>query len=415
MSNNNLSTLKGFRDFLPYDMAIRNRVTGIFRNVFEKYGFDEIMTPSLEYQDVLLGKTGQEAEKLMYLFRDPGKREVGLRYDLTVPLARFVSMYHQVLPNPFRRYQIQPVWRAENTQKGRYREIYQCDIDIIGTSSPLSDAEVLAVINEILSTLSFADYKIRLNSRTVLFSSMEKAGVDKDKWLTTIQSIDKLDKKSRDEIEKELLDKGVKSESIAEVFIQIAKAKPDAFLSQVIKSARKLGVDSIDFDPSLARGLDYYTGPIFESVVAKPKIGSITGGGRFDKLMAALGGPDLPATGSTIGLDRIVDIIKELNLMPNLKPTKTDVLIGVFSQEFLSDSLDIAQKLRQNGVNCEVFTEDAKLPKQIKYASKKGVPYFAIIGPEEKKSGRVSIKNLLDGTQKTISLKDILKEFLPLR
>ena len=217
-------TLKGFRDFLPEKMIIRNEAIRRLRGIFEKYGFDEIQTPSLEYQEVLLGKYGEEAEKLMYLFKDPGERNVGLRYDLTVPFARVASTY-QDLPKPFKRYQIQPVWRAENTQKGRYREFYQCDVDMVGTSSPLADAEIITVINDSLKALGFSNFKIRVNSRAVLFSIMEKAEIEQPKWLTVIQSIDKLDKKSREEVEQELEQKNINSGQISSVFEAISKAR----------------------------------------------------------------------------------------------------------------------------------------------------------------------------------------------
>lgn len=392
---NKLQTLKGFRDFLPQKMAIRNEAIRRLRTVFEKYGFEELQTPTLEYQDVLLGKYGAEAEKLMYLFKDPGGRDVGLKYDQTVPLARVVSQYPD-LPKPFKRYVIQTAFRAENPQKGRYREFYQCDIDTVGSFSPLADAEIIAIINESLKALEFKEFRIRVNSRTVLFSIMDEANIPQNLWLSVIQSIDKLDKKTRDEIEVELAQKSLSEDQIKKVFESIKNAKPDEFLAKTMEYARKLGVkNNMVFDPAISRGLDYYTGPIYETWVTEPKIGSISGGGRYDQLLKNLGGPDLPATGSTIGLDRACDVIEELNLWPNINPTITKVLVTIFSANELNQSINLANLLRDAGINTELYPEDsAKLDKQLKYADAKSIPYVVIIGPEEVKENKVVLKNL---------------------
>lgn len=404
----NLQTLKGFRDFLPRRMTIRNEVIRRLRGVFEKYGFEELQTPTLEYQEVLLGKYGEEAEKLMYLFKDQGGRDVGMKYDLTVPLARVASSYPE-LPIPFKRYQIQPVWRAENTQKGRYREFYQCDVDMVGSASPIADAEIIAVINQSLIALDFKNYKIRTNSRTVLFSIMEKSGIPEKLWLSAIQSIDKLDKKSQEEVEKELSQKDFTNNQIKSIFEFLKTARPDDFLQKTIELAKKLGVkDKLVFDPTVSRGLDYYTGPIFESVVEKPKIGSVTGGGRYDKLLKTLGGPDLPATGTTVGLDRVCDVIEELNLWPKLKSTPIKILVTVFSPDLLSKSIDLAKKLRDTNINTELYPDDlTKLDKQLKYADKKGIPYIAIIGPEEVANNKVVLKNLKTKEQTSVANGDL--------
>lgn len=408
-----LQTLKGFRDFLPQDMAVRNEVIRRLKNVFNKYGFEELQTPALEYQEVLLGKYGEEAEKLMYLFKDPGGRGVGLRYDLTVPLARVIASNPNLL-KPFKRYQIQPSWRAENPQKGRYREFYQCDVDIVGSPSPLADAEILAIINESLQALGFQSFKIRINSRSVLFSIMESAGIDKKNWFSAIQSIDKLDKKSREEVEQELLDRGLSDKQIKQIFEEIQKAKPDDFLVRSIDYANKLGAaDSIVFDPALARGLDYYTGPIYESIVEIPKIGSLTGGGRYDKLLKTLGGVDFPATGSTIGLERIVDVIQELNLWPNLASTSTRALITVFSPDLLFQSIKIASQLRQENIPAELYiNEQEKLDKQLKYADKKGIPYVVIIGPEEQAQNKIKLRDMQNRSEILISLEEAISKLM---
>jgi len=400
-----LQTLKGFRDFLPEKMAVRSEVIRRLKSVFEKYGFEELQTPSLEYQDVLLGKYGEEAEKLMYLFKDQGGREVGMKYDLTVPLAR-VAASNTNLPIPFKRYQIQPVWRADKPQKGRYREIYQCDIDTIGSISPLSDAEIIAVISEGLKALGFTNYKIKINSRKVLFSIMEKANLPKDSFFTVIQSIDKLDKKTEQQVKKELVEKGITNSRIKSVFNNLAKASPDKYLQEVVNIAKQLGVENeLTFSPTLARGLDYYTGAIFETVVEKPKIGSITGGGRYDELLKFIGGPDLPAVGTTIGLDRICDVIEELNLWENFSKASTKVLVSIFSEKTLEASLRTAEVLRRAGINTEVYPDTGtKLDRQLKYADKKGVPWVVIIGPEEIVKNTIVLKNMRDKKQEEIPL-----------
>lgn len=400
---NSPQTLKGFRDFLPQTMAIRSRVINILKEVFEKYGFSELQTPTLEYAEVLLGKSGSEAEKLMYLFKDPGGRDVGLRYELTISLARVMAQYPDI-PKPFKRYQIQPVYRAENTQKGRYREIYQCDIDTIGSASPLADAEILALISDALSALSFTNFTIRVNSRKILF------GITKD--LSILQTIDKLDKKSVDEVKEELSQKGLSVPQISDLFSKLDSAKPDENLQQIIDAAKKLGAKNVQFDPKLVRGLDYYTGTIFETAVTEPKIGSITGGGRYDQLIQKIGGPDLPAVGTAFGLDRICDVIEELNLWSNISPTSTRVLVTIFSPELLDKSIELSTKLRQANIATELYPDDrTKLEKQLKYASAKGIPFVAIIGPEEIAKNQVAVKNLFTGEQKQISYEELIQSF----
>ncbi len=403
-------TLKGFRDFLPEDMAIRNKVISTLKKVFESYGFSELQTPTLEYAQILLGKYGEEAEKLMYLFKDNGEREVGMKYDLTVPLARVAASYPD-LPKPFKRYQIQPVFRADNPQKGRYREIYQCDIDTVGTMSLGADAEIISIISDVLRELRFESFTIRVNSREVLFGLIDKAGISKELATSVIQSIDKLDKKTQEEIDLELAKKSLTREQINALFAAIKNASPNTELKRVIEEAQRLGAQNITFDPTLARGLDYYTGAIFETVVTQPKIGSITGGGRYDNLIGSLGGPDLPAVGTTFGLDRICDVIKDLNLWPDLPPTPTKVLVTTFSKELAKKSLELATKLRKAGVPTELYLDSSeKLDKQLRYADKKGVPYAIIIGPEEVEKKIINLKNLSSKSSRLIGTDNLIKE-----
>ncbi len=408
MAKQNAQTLKGFRDFPPSLMRLRNEAIGRVREVFEKYGFEQLQTPTLEYQEVLLGKYGEEAEKLMYLFNDPGGRAVGLKYDLTVPLARFIAQ-NQDTPIPFKRYQNQPVWRADKPQKGRYREFFQCDVDTIGSMSPMSDAEIIAIIWDVIEkAFGFPDFEIKINSRPVLFASMEKAKISKDQWTSVIQSIDKLDKKSQQEVEQELSSKGLSQTQIKDVFQAIDKAVPDEYLGNVIKLAQKMGVEKLSFSPTLARGLDYYTGPIFETIVKEPKIGSVTGGGRYDKLLGDLGGPDLPAVGTTIGLDRSVDVISELKLWDNL-PSNVSGLVTLFDENLSTATIEAANILRAGGINVSIFPDSTKdLKKQLKYADKLNIPLVFIIGPEEAENNQVTIKNLKTGSQETVPQEELV-------
>lgn len=384
----------------------------VFAEIFEKYGFQPLETPTIEFQDILLGKYGEEAEKLMYLFKDQGGRDVGLRYDLTVPTARVVAQYPSI-PKPFKRYQIQPAFRAEKPQRGRYREFTQCDIDTFGTTSPLADAEILAVIYECLKAIGFQKFTIRVNSRQVIFKTMEASGVAKDKLLPTIQSLDKLDKKTADEVKSELANRKLSAGTIDKIFNQISTSEPDNNLIEILSFAENLGVpaDFLRFDSTLSRGLDYYTGAIFETTVTEPKIGSITGGGRYDELIGQFTGQPMPAVGTTIGLDRVVDVISELNLWPDFQKQSTKVLVTIFSPALTENSLGVLASLRNLQINSEIYLDPAaKLDKQLKYADQKGIPYAVIIGPEEAGKNLVTVKNLGTKEQKTIAAGDLIDE-----
>lgn len=405
-------TLKGFRDFLPEETAIRQKVINTLKEAFEAYGFQPLETPALEYAETLLGKYGEEADKLVYTFKDRGGREVGLRYDLTVPVSRVLAQYQGKIPLPFKRYQIQTTWRAEKPQKGRYREFTQCDIDSFGSASPLADAEIIAVVYECLKKLGFKKFIIKINSRQVLFGLMKNLGITQDKQLSLIRAIDKLGKIEIAEVKEELAQKGLSKEKIERLFDLIKQANPDKDLKALFGYLEWFGINEkyYQFEPSLVRGLDYYTGPIFEAIIEKPKVGSIAGGGRYDKLISDLGGPDIPATGVSFGLDRIYDVIKEQNLWPNLSPTPTKVLVTIFSPEYLKNSIEIANQLRADNIPTELYLEpETKLDKQLKYASKKGIPYVIILGPEEIKAGKVTIKAMKTGKQETVSLARVIE------
>jgi histidyl-tRNA synthetase len=412
MDKQKLQHLKGFRDFLPKEASKRQYLTNKFREVFELFGFEPLETPALEYQEVLLGKYGAETDKLVYKFKDLGGRKVALRYDQTVPTARILAMYRQKLPMPWRRYQIQNVWRAEKPQMGRFREFTQCDIDIFGTTSPLSDAELLAVGAALLKNLGFKKYKILINDRNILFTIMNKTKIPERLHLSSIQTIDKLDKKINEQVEEELFKKGLKVEQVHTIFEQIKKAKPTKTLSQVIKYAKLLGVtsSSIKFSPHLARGLDYYTSTIYEFTIPRYKAGSVAGGGRYDNLIKQLSGVDIPATGYSWGFDRLIEALVQSRLLPKEKTT-TSVLVTVFSPDFTKMSTNVVKTLRENNINAELFPSDTEsLKKQLKYADKKGIKWLIVIGPDEVKNNTVILKDLETGHQEDVALEKLVKK-----
>ncbi len=411
-NNKKIQTLKGFRDFLPETMVVRNYVKNLLISVFENYGFEPLETPSLEYASTLMGKYGNEGEKLVYMFDDKGGRRVGLRYDLTVPTAKVLAIYPEI-PLPFKRYQLQNVWRADNTQKGRYREILQCDIDAFGTKSPTADAEIVAVIYTALKKLDFKKFSIRINSRTVLKNILTQSGIENNQN-SALQSLDKFQKIGEDGVRKELISKDFSQVQISNLFKYIKIAQPDANLQAVFTAIKTFGIPetAYTFDPTMIRGLDYYTGTIFETYVEEPKIGAITGGGRYDTLIKSLGGPDIPAVGTTLGLDRIVDCIIELNLLPNLPKTKVKVMVANFGQDTLAQSLELTSLLRQNNIPTIFYPDEEKIGKQFKYASSKNIPFVTLIGSDEAAKNEVTLKNLATGEQKTFAQDEIVNFML---
>jgi len=411
--NNKTQLLKGFRDFLPEQMRVRNYVLSVMKEVFESFGFEPLETPSLEYKQTLLGKYGQETDRLVYTFKDKGNRDVGLIYDLTVPVSRVLASYRNRIKLPFKRYQVQKVWREDRPQKGRYREFTQCDFDIFGVISPLADAEIIAIIFEVLRRLKLEKFVIRINSRQVLFTILEKLGIKEVKQQQAIlQSIDKLDKKSVETVREELIQKGFTDGLVESVFKELKRAVPDQNLQLMLELVESFGVpkEFFRFDPTLARGLAYYTGIIFETIMKEPKIGSVTGGGRYDKLISQLGGPDIPATGTTIGLDRICDVISELKLFKERTKTTTQVLVTVFNESLINESLKNFRLLKEKCLNVEIYLDlGSSLKKQLKYADKKGIPFAIILGPKEMKDKMVIIKIMKTGEQIKVKDRELLK------
>jgi histidyl-tRNA synthetase len=403
-----LQTLKGFRDFLPAEKRVRDAVAGKIKTSFERFGFEPLETPTLEYAELLLGKYGDEADKLVYSFTDRGSRQVALRYDQTVPTARVLAQYQNELGKGFRRYQIQPVFRADKPQKGRYREFTQCDADIFGITSPVADAEILAVYNAIYQDLGLTDMVLELNDRETLILTLTPFATAKVSVASIIQSIDKLDKQTGAEVAAELVSKGLSENQAQQALEDIKNAEPSSNLDAIMAAARQLGIktENLRFNPTLARGLDYYTGMIFEGKIPGES-GSVGGGGRYDKLIESLGGPSIPAVGFGLGFDRTVEVVAKRQLVASKSTTRA--LITIFSPELSASALELAGKLREAGINTELYADPSdKLDKQFKYADKKGIPFALIIGEQEVKNKQVTVKNLATREQSTLSLDEAI-------
>lgn len=420
--------LKGMRDFLPDRMIVRQHIVATLRDVFERHGFEPIETPALEYYETLAGKYGED-EKLIYHFEDHGGREIGLRYDLTVPLARFVAVHRNELVYPFKRYHIGPVWRADRPQKGRYREFWQCDADIVGTKSMLADADVVSIVIESLSAINMPNFVVHINHRKLLESFALYSGVEPERAGSVYRAIDKLSKIGGGGVVDELGKAGVAPGTAAKIVDLVSTSgPPDVVLSAVserlsgIETARQaihdlerlfdylaaLGAPGQHyvFDLALARGLEYYTGPVFETTVDEPKIGSLGGAGRYDGLVGMFSGQDIPATGMSLGLERIIDVVDELGLL-DLPTTVSDVFVTIFDADRTAHSLALAADLRRAGLRVETYLEEARdLGRQFRYASRRAVPFAVVIGPDEIERGVVSVRDMESGQQTEVARSD---------
>ena len=423
---------RGMRDILPEQMLRRHHVINTVQAVFEEFGFEPLQTPALELSEVLMGKYGPDAEKLIYQAgHSGGKENISLRYDLSVPLCRVIAMYPQ-LPKPFKRYQIDPVWRAERPQKGRYRQFYQCDADTVGSESMLADAENVSLIYHVLSRLGFKQFKININDRKLITGIGQFAGVPAEQLGGLYRSIDKLDKIGLDGVREELRQNEIPESVIAKLLtlLQIegdaetvlgelgeqlgdsaAAREGTAELTELIGYLTMLGVpeECYRVNVAMVRGLEYYTGPIYETVVEEPKIGSITGGGRYDELIGSFSKQNYPATGTSFGIERIIDVMEAFDMFPPaIGKTVTDVLVSVFDDELMPASLKLATLLRQNGVRTEVYFRPARMSAQIKYADNRGIPYVAILGSDEVESGTVALRNLATREQQTVAREEVV-------
>jgi len=403
-------TLKGFRDFLPEDMKKRNYVSKKVIETFQRYGFEPLETHTLEYASLLLGKYGDEADKLVYSFKDRGDRELALRYDQTVPTARVLAQYQNVLPKYFRRYQIQNVFRADKPQKGRYREFTQCDIDIFNSTSPLADAEILAATYFAYKNVGYKEVVLQINHRAILFAMLEPYATSQVGVMSLIQSIDKLDKIGKggvsDELQRKGLDK-VQADTVVERIENTPNSNEN--LLSIIQYAVDLGIpkSALKFTPHLARGLDYYTGMIFEVSLPGYTVGSCGGGGRYDKLIEQLGGVSIPAVGIAFGFDRMVEAADFFDIFPDELLSQT-ILMTIFDESTCKASLNLASTLRMKGINIEVYPDLHKLEKQLKFANNKSFMYVIILGPEEIQHNKLRLKNMQTGEQTELTTEDLI-------
>ncbi|MBQ6777276.1 MAG: histidine--tRNA ligase [Paludibacteraceae bacterium] len=423
---------KGTRDFGPIEMARRNYIFDTIRSVFRLYGFRQIETPAMEQMSTLMGKYGEEGDKLLFRIQNSGEKageapEKGLRYDLTVPFARYVVQHREEIAVPFRRFQIQPVWRADRPQKGRYREFYQCDADIIGTDSLVSEYELVKIIQEVFRRFGVR-VCLHVNNRKVLAGIAEVIGAP-DKIIDITVAIDKLDKIGVDAVNAELRERGLSDEAVAALQpilhqeAGITNQSKIAGLRQFLATSEvgMKGIEEletlfgligdeewVELDLCLARGLNYYTGAIFEVKALDVQIGSISGGGRYDNLTGVFGMPGMSGVGISFGADRIYDVLNELNLYPEAMMGSTQVLFATFGPDELRYALRWAEALRQEGIATEVYPEPTKMKKQMGYADQLNIPYVAIVGGDEMAQNKVMLKNMTTGNQQLVALNELI-------
>ena len=438
----NTQPARGMRDFLPADVRRREYVIGVIMEVYERYGFEPLETPAVENIETLMGKYGEEGNQLIFkilkrgVHEKTGEADLALRYDLTVPLARVVAEYKGEMPKFFKRYQIQPVWRADRPARGRFREFYQCDVDVLGSRSMIVEAELCAAVNDVLVKLKFREFKIRLNHRKLLSGILTASGIPKEKHSDTLIALDKWDKIGNEGVQQELSSRGV-SEGATEKFLSIYEfagnisnavdvdgaSSNDIVCGQLedylkgnqeglegLKECRKIlefssmtfAGDKIKVDPTVARGLSYYTGPIME-ISVRDLAGSLGGGGRYDNLVGMFSGQDVPACGFSLGLERIILVMTERNMFPaELASAPADVMITMWDEESVGDSLALANELRHRGLRVDLYPDADKLGKQFKYAASREIPFVVVIGADEKERGEVTLKDLRTGEQRTL-------------
>ncbi|MEM1136994.1 MAG: histidine--tRNA ligase [Bacteroidota bacterium] len=455
MAKNKPALPKGTRDFGPLVMYQRMYILDTIKAVYKKYGFQPLETPTLENLNVLTGKYGDEGDQLLFKVLNSGDflknttesdykqgykpmlgkiAEKGLRYDLTVPFARYVVMNQGTISFPFKRFQVQPVWRADRPQKGRYREFYQCDADVIGTKSMICEAEIVAMLQEVFTALNLEGYSIKINNRKILAGIAEISGMP-DKESELCVAIDKLDKIGFERVNEELKEKGFTEEAIRTLSPIFSLSGENVAkithlekllatsnvgiaglneLKEVFAYLEKMHIDQnkVAFDTTLARGLSYYTGAIFEVKATDVKIGSISGGGRYDDLTGVFGLPDMSGVGISFGIDRIYDVLNELNLFPNETSTGTTLLFVNFDQQSVDYCLPLLQKLRANNVSAEIFPDAAKMKKQMSYANSKNISFVAIAGSNEIADNKITLKNMESGEQQLLYVDAFLNYFI---
>ncbi len=443
---------KGTRDFLPVEVARRTYIFDTIRKAFRKFGFSPIETPSFELSSTLMGKYGEEGDRLIFRVLNSGDKlkkadlealqndnlprfanslaEKALRYDLTVPFARFVVQHQNELSFPFKRYQIQPVWRADRPQHGRYQEFFQCDADVVGSDSLIYEVEFVLLFDEILANLKLPSFTVKLNNRKILSGIAEVSG-ERDKLIDITVAIDKLDKIGEDCVVKELLEKGVSSEAISKIQPLFSFSgtnaekisKMSSFLAQseiglkgiaelqfILDQVQALGLQQaeIEFDITLARGLNYYTGAIFEVTANGVKMGSICGGGRYDDLTGLFGMNDMSGVGISFGADRIYDVLTELELFPKETDQGLTLLFVNFGEKEQAHCMQLVYEARANDIACELYPTSAKMQKQMKYANDRKVDFVAIVGETEMAENLIQLKNMETGEQEEMSLEEMI-------
>ena len=446
---------KGTRDFLPVEVARRTYIFDTIKNSFKKYGFAPIETPSFELSTTLMGKYGEEGDRLIFRILNSGEKmkkadiealqsdnlprfanslaEKALRYDLTVPFARFVVQHQNDLSFPFKRYQIQPVWRADRPQHGRYQEFFQCDADVVGSDSLLYEVDFVLLFDEVLTALKVPDFTVKINNRKILSGIAEVSG-ESDKLIDITVAIDKLDKVGIEGVVKELLEKGVSESAISKIqpLFSITGSTEERLLQMksflatseiglkgieelefVLQQVNELGVQraTIEFDVTLARGLNYYTGAIFEVKANGVKMGSICGGGRYDDLTGLFGMKGMSGVGISFGADRIYDVLTELELFPKETDQGLTLLFVNFGEKEQGYCMKLVHQCRRAGIDCEIYPSNAKMQKQMKYANDRGVQFVALIGEEEMNKGVINIKNMETGEQVAVKSEDIISYF----
>ena len=424
---------KGTRDFGQVEMARRNYIFDTIKGVFSLYGFQQIETPAMENIGTLMGKYGEEGDKLLFRIQNSGEKaalapEKGLRYDLTVPFARYVVQHREELNFPFKRYQIQPVWRADRPQKGRYREFYQCDVDVIGSDSLLGELELIQIVEEVYRRLGI-NVCLHINNRKILAGIAEVIGAP-DKIVDITVAIDKLDKIGVEAVNAELVERGLSDEAVKALqpLLNLSGTSAEKLKAlRTILASSEIGLKGIEemeevfalmlsagvqlnveLDLCLARGLNYYTGAIFEVKALDAQIGSITGGGRYDNLTGIFGLPGVSGVGISFGADRIYDVLTELDLFPKALQSTTKVLFATFGQDELRYALTWAKALRAEGIAVEVYPEPTKMKKQMSYADAKQIPFVAIVGGDEMAQNKVMLKEMSSGEQKLVTLDELI-------
>lgn len=452
MSKRKPSIPKGMRDFGPAEMARRNFILDTIKDTFRLFGYEQLETPAMENLTTLTGKYGDEGDQLLFKVLNSGEflkrvtetefhkgegavlpllAEKGLRYDLTVPFARYVVMHQHEISFPFKRFQMQPVWRADRPQKGRYREFYQCDADVVGTDSLICEAEIISMIKRVLAAFGLKEYTIHINNRKILSGIAEVAG-EAGKESELCVAIDKLDKIGREKVEEELLQKGFSKSALSALtpildFSQRSNSEWLALLKEYLTQSAigTKGIEELEevlsflsllgenanhltLDPVLARGLSYYTGAIFEVKVGGVRIGSVSGGGRYDNLTGVFGLPGISGVGFSFGVDRLYDVLDALDLFPALQSESTQLLLAHFGEAERKQGVSLLSSFRKAGISSEVYPDLAKIKKQFNHADKKNIPFVAVLGSEELAAGTLSLKNMKTGNQETLSLEEAI-------